>query len=342
MTTPNSFNAALSSLKEKQYYLSPNKLSGFINNKLNDQLNLNPADEYEIKILVTYREKPYDSQPQDVNHHVKYLVTDLGKKAEDITLSCKSKRSVFLTQSAKQLHEDGYPINILVEDCTSSLSASPSAFLSRLPKSTQAIINSSKERNFKATNPLILLLLPLATSMIACGVMGLSIGLALSELIMSAGILIAAQIAKIRYDTRDECERLDIYSYYSAYESREIQIDPPLYTNLSTGFDYAASAIGVVVSAALLFVGLFVGCIIGTCLSLASCFTDEPINMPLDFALKTFLNLTIGDLNPKADLEDMAKKSGQTLTFFNKPSQYPPLLEHTDFVFSAKLETPSS
>ncbi|MDX2345388.1 MAG: hypothetical protein QNK11_00740 [Legionella sp.] len=280
-----------------------------------------------------------------------FLRNNPDTSAENITLSADFFDGAIVTEIAKKLHDEGLHVNLNVDMCFSNLSTIPSTLLNLLqeyidlkndqdlpflinalfnPDSIDSIIKQMIPKDIQPIVGMRTMLdqytdpfekysgyLPLITSYLACGIIGLSIGLALGELIMSVGVLIASLVAGIGYNLSLGLELIGLES-------------PASYLNvgfnaialaINTCFDVLSCAISAVLGFALLPVGLAIGAMVGAGLSLATHITKKPVHMSFDFALQALLGTTCGNVTPKDNLEQMAKNktSGHTkkLSFFN-------------------------
>ncbi len=219
-----------------------------------------------------------------------------GIPAEKITLYGFSLGGGVAAAVASKLHDEGHCVNLIVDRSFSSLGAVPSA---RIKTVFNLIPNAKKYEQY----------LPLATSVIACGTLGFSLGTALAGIIKSIGILVVSLLANLGYYLSL------MLSFIPGAQSAASTLNAGFnvlahYTQIV--FDVIASVSGALVGLCAGVAGTVTGLILGAFLSLQSLVSNKPVSMPLNSAASMLLNTTTGELHSVSNIQHILslKKHG--------------------------------
>ncbi len=207
---------------------------------------------------------------------------------QNITLYGISLGGGVATEIAKKLIDEGYPVNLKIHNSFSSLSAITSPLLHR---QMQDKLDLKKQYGCY---------LPLATSIASCAILTGSAGIALGGLIKSIGVLAASLIANIGYYLS---LGLAMVPGLALPASLLNEMFNTFASYLDKGIDLIASTVGALTTLVSFMAGVVIGAAVGVLLSLQLLVTNEPINMPLDFAASALLNTTTGEMNSTRNVQ---------------------------------------
>jgi Chlamydia CHLPS protein (DUF818) len=266
---------------------------------------------------------------------VERLLED-GVAAQDITLNGFSLGGAVATHVASLLHAKGYPVNLTVDRSFSSLAAVPAQKIPQLVY----FEDEEGQKPFAGFAPL----LPLATTALAFGLLGASLGFVISGLITSLVVMITAPLALIVYAI-SYCiamigELMQTVIQFIGYAlslmvfglSEELAQDTTkffdkmgslpadLFTYIAAALNnsimfminninnftfFCAAIVGLLIAIPGILSGAIIGLCLGAILSVQLIFTDQPLLMPLTPFFNLIFWSTVNDMNSVSALKTL-------------------------------------